>query len=175
MALTYIPLYSTTLGSTSNDITFSNIDQTYTDLVCIVTGKGVYTSSTFIALMLRFNGDSGTNYSSQEMFSLDYTADKATQATTTTAAISWLAADTAMDNSISSTKFEIHDYAATNKWKSGIARAATFESNTTFGIQIQNWTWRNTAAITSLTFRNPDSASGFYAGTVFDIYGIKRA
>jgi hypothetical protein len=174
MALTYIPLYSTTLGSTSNDITFSNLDQTYTDLICIVTGKGVYTSSTFIALSLRFNGDSGTNYSQQEFYSVDYSASLATQNLTATAAITWLAADTAMDNSISSAKFEIHDYTATNKWKSGIARAASFESDSTNGIQVCNWTWRNTAAITSLTFRNPDSASGFFAGTIFDIYGIKR-
>jgi hypothetical protein len=175
MALTYIPLYSTTLGSTSNDITFSNLDQTYTDLICIVTGKGVYTSSTFIALMLRFNGDSGSNYSNQEFYSVDYSSSLATQATTQTAAITWLAGDTAMDNSISSAKFEIHDYAATNKWKSGIGRAASFESDTTNGIDVSHWTWRNTAAITSLTFRNPDSSSGFFVGTIFDIYGIKRA
>jgi hypothetical protein len=175
MAITYVPLASTTLGSDSNDITFNNIDQTYTDLVFVVTGKGIYGSSTFVALMMRFNGDTGSNYSLQEMYSLDYTSEKGGQATSAVAAVSWLAADSTMDNSISSTKFEVHDYTQTNKWKSGIARAATFESDATIGVQVQNFTWRNTAAITSVTFRNPDNGTGFYAGTVFSMYGIRRA
>lgn len=175
MALTYIPLYSTTLGSTTNDITFSNIDQTYTDLVCVVTGKGQYTSSTFVDIFMRFNGDTGTNYSQQEAFSFDFSSSLGQQRLNAVAATGFLAADTAMDNSISSIKWEIHDYSATNKWKSGIARSATFESDATFGIGISHYTWRNTAAITSISFRNNDFANGFFAGTVFDIYGIKRA
>lgn len=39
MAKTFEPIATTTLGSTSNTITFSNIPQTYTDIYLLLTGK----------------------------------------------------------------------------------------------------------------------------------------
>ena len=57
---TYTPIASQTLGSAAASVTFSSIPQGYTDLV-IVGNCGI--SNTGTTLSLRFNGDTGTNYS----------------------------------------------------------------------------------------------------------------
>jgi hypothetical protein len=58
---TNTPLQSIVLTSTSSSVTFSDIDQSYTDLVLVTNVKGP--TSNLESLRLRFNGDSGTNYS----------------------------------------------------------------------------------------------------------------
>ena len=60
MATTYEAIQTTTLGSAAADITFSSIPATYTDLVLVYIGATV---SNNINYYLRFNGDTGTNYS----------------------------------------------------------------------------------------------------------------
>ena len=59
MATTYEPIATTTLGSAQATVTFSSIPATYTDLVLIVTGTVTSAASMYI----RFNSDSGSNYS----------------------------------------------------------------------------------------------------------------
>ena len=59
MPITYEPIATTTLGSAASAITFSSIPATYTDLRLVM----VATASTGTSENLRFNSDSGTNYS----------------------------------------------------------------------------------------------------------------
>ena len=58
MAITYTPIASITVGTAVPSVTFSSIPQTYTDLILIYNG-----SSGIVNLPVRFNGDSGNNYS----------------------------------------------------------------------------------------------------------------
>mgnify|MGYP003326735737 FL=1 len=58
MAVTYEPLATTTLTSAQSTVTFSSISGSYTDLVLVTNVK-----DSNGACYLRFNNDSGTNYS----------------------------------------------------------------------------------------------------------------
>ena len=61
MALTYDPIATTTIsGSSTNTYTFSSIPSTYTDLVLAFAN---FQGTTNYSFALRFNGDSGSNYS----------------------------------------------------------------------------------------------------------------
>lgn len=57
---TYEPIATTTLGSANNAFTFSSIPSTYTDLRIVIRGSA---ASGDVIPAIRFNGDTGTNYS----------------------------------------------------------------------------------------------------------------
>ncbi len=59
MPTTYEPIATTTLGSAAATITFSTIPATYTDLRVVWVGTVTVADSAG----MRFNSDSGTNYS----------------------------------------------------------------------------------------------------------------
>jgi len=63
MAMTYTPIATQTLGSSVSTVTFSSISGTYTDLVLIAQPI----ASAGVDLELRFNGDSGSNYSCTQL------------------------------------------------------------------------------------------------------------
>lgn len=60
MTATYESIETTTLGSAAANITFSSIPSTYTDLVVVYTLKAETASAD---IYMRFNSDSGSNYS----------------------------------------------------------------------------------------------------------------
>ena len=64
MATTYEKIATTTLGSAASTITFSSIASSWTDIKLILTG----TSSTGGAVIVRFNNDTGSNYSNTQLY-----------------------------------------------------------------------------------------------------------
>jgi hypothetical protein len=60
MAITYEPIATETASGSVSSITFSSISGTYTDLVIIVNGG---TAGSDNSLVVRFNSDTGGNYS----------------------------------------------------------------------------------------------------------------
>ena len=62
--MSYIPLATVTLGGSDADIVFSNIPATFKDLVLVIAG----TSDNNTGLYLRFNGDTGSNYTTVGMY-----------------------------------------------------------------------------------------------------------
>jgi hypothetical protein len=60
MTATYEKIATTTLGSTTATVTFSSISGAYTDLVLV---ERLVKSITGGSLQVRFNSDTGTNYS----------------------------------------------------------------------------------------------------------------
>ena len=60
---TYTPIATQTLGSSAASVTFSSIPGTYTDLMLISFAQG-QASGGDNRLVLQFNGDTATNYSS---------------------------------------------------------------------------------------------------------------
>jgi hypothetical protein len=61
---TYTPIATTTLGSAASSVTFSSIAGTYTDLRIVYSTV----SSADAGNYLRFNSDSGSNYSNTTLF-----------------------------------------------------------------------------------------------------------
>ena len=64
MTATYEKVQSTTLSSTQSTVTFSSISGAYTDLVLVMGGSNSANSD----LRMRFNGDTGSNYSVTVLF-----------------------------------------------------------------------------------------------------------
>jgi hypothetical protein len=160
MAITYTPIATTTLASTSTSVTLSSIAGTYTDLVLVTNGNTAANSNTY----LQFNGDTATNYSITRMSS----NGSATSARTTSASKINLDAFGFYVTAFSANKIiSIQNYSNTTTNKTVLIR-----SNSTSGTDAVVGLWRSTAAITSLTFT---SDSAMQIGSTFTLYGIKAA
>ena len=157
---TYAPLANITLGSAASSIVFGSIPASYRDLVIVFVGAG----STTLEGRIRINGDTGSNYTYQRMSGSGSAASAASASPGTLGFISAIAK--AETTSALQMNISVMDYSATNKWKTIISRA----DNASNGTDSFSNTWRNTAAVTSVTILT--STGNWAAGTTAAIYGI---
>jgi hypothetical protein len=156
---TYFPLANITLGSSASSITFSSIPTSgYRDLILV--GDGTLTG-TSVGVGLRYNSDSGTNYSSVLMAGNGTSASGAGNTNTNIA-------DVAFFDNTSKMNFitQIMDYSATDKHKTLLSRS---NQGATLVIAYSA-RWANTAAITSVEVLALTNA--FASGTTLALYGI---
>jgi hypothetical protein len=153
---TYDLIASNVLGSSAASVTFSSIPATYRDLVLVVEAAVVSSSND---LYLRFNGDTGSNYSEVTMRGADATS---TSATRDAARVSQSGIMAAAKGLIIT---QILDYSATDKHKTLLSR-----SGGTNGVNAIANRWANTSAITSIYLLT--DSQNFAAGASFYLYGI---
>jgi hypothetical protein len=162
MPTTYEPIATQTLISTATSVTFSSIPQTYTDLF-LVTQMRLTTGPNLI--FLRFNGDTGNNYSVTRIYGTGSSAlsDRyANQSGIDCAYVrnsDWNIANHSIQNYSNTT--------TTNKTTVG----RWGDSAYTFAMI---GLWRNTSAITSISL-TPNASDTFVSGSIFTLYGIKAA
>jgi hypothetical protein len=166
MATTYEKIATTTLGSANSTITFSTIPATYTDLKIVLTGTATASGDD---LKLRFNGDTGNNYS--------YTALQGNGASVssfrnTSIAFVYLAGSASMSTTIPTfSEVDIFLYAGgTNKT---LLAQYSGDFNGTGNTARSVGLWRNTAAITSVSLFL--SVTTFKVNTTATLYGILKA
>jgi hypothetical protein len=153
---TYKPLQSISLSATTSSITFSGIDQNYTDLV-LVSSISVTTGTPVVRLLV--NSDTNSNYSRTGMYGDGSTA---TGYKETSAANLQLVS--IVDNFTPLTlHFGNYSNITTNK-------AIFMRTGITYP-GIQAGLYRSTSAINALTLNL--SASTFEPGSTFSLYGIK--
>jgi hypothetical protein len=150
---TYIPLSTITLGSAASSITFGSIPQGYRDLVVIIQG----TLGSTAGFGLRFNGDTGSNYSYVGMDGYGSSTNSYSGTDTSMPAGVFLSTGGV---SIS----QIMDYSATDKQKTTLHR----RSAGGWGASAIAGRWANTNAITSVTAMGVT----FTTGSTFSLYGI---
>ena len=167
MAVTYEPIASTTLGSAAIEIVFADIPGTYTDLVLICQGKSANTGSSTNALRVRFNDDSGSNYSSTLLIGNGSTASSVRTSSETYMDVLDLAQTSA---SIAVNRFQIMSYANTNVFKTALGFTAAPSVRVLLGVGL----WRSTSAITSLKVYR-DGTINLESGFTAALYGIKAA
>ena len=154
---------TTTVGSGgSSTITFSSIPATFTHLQLRIMLPSV-TSET----RLRFNTDSGSNYSRHGLFGAGSTAEAYGVANQTYCGLS---ADSTQPNAMVT---DILDYANTNKYKTNRTLSG-FDNNGSGVVALRSDNWRNTNAITTFTLTVLDS-SNFPQYSHFALYGIRSA
>lgn len=161
--VTYETIANTTLTSTSTSVTFSNIPQTYTDLVVVINSKCV--SATALDVAWRANSDSGSNYSGTRLLSdsTPYT-DRSSNADAGNVVAIW--------NDWSVVRINFLNYSNTNKYKTALLRSDAKGYAVYAGVSM----WRSTSAISSISFIQPTGQSGQYAsGSTFSLYGITAA
>ena len=156
---TYTPIQTYTLGS-NGTVTFSSIPQTYTDLVLVTEATG----TTNGAMDIRFNGDTGTNYSRTGMYG-DGTSG--TSYRTANLAYGLISAGVS-DRRVSVTN--ILNYTNTSAFKNYLSEDT---SSSATGLAV--YLWRSTAAITSITLTGDPIGSNIGAGSTFTLYGIAAA
>lgn len=166
MATTYEPIATTTLGSDTTPVTFSSIPSTYTDLVVMVNTRG--SNNIESDFYIRFNSDSGSNYSRIRLYGFGTSAGTDKGNNELHMNIGRQGANVWAPNIIN-----IMDYSNTTTYKTVIAR--TGHATPSQAIVLSSiGLWRSTSAITSITFIQ-GGAQSYKIGSTFTLYGIKAA
>ena len=161
---TYEPLASVTITTAQTQVTFSNIPQTYTDLVLVISGGG---SSSGDSTVFRVNGDSGTNYSSTELYGTGSAAgsQRSTSATFGRITFSSDFGTTLTSNSIMN--FMNYSNNVTNKT---VISRSNVPSSTYPSTDAIVSLWRNTASINSILVY--PTSGNWLVDTTFNLYGV---
>lgn len=164
-----IPITTTTVGTATSSVTFSNIPQSYEHLQVRCSGL---TASSGAVMVLRLNSDTGGNYTSHR---LNGDGTSAAAFAETGVGYARVFGQNIGTNTANPTAMiiDILDYSNTNKNKT-IRSLAGCDSNGSGEIGLQSSLWINTSAVSTIEFRL--NTSGNYAQySSFALYGIKRA
>jgi hypothetical protein len=160
---TYTPIATYTAPSAQSSYTFTSIPSTYTDLV-IVSNHGVSTATA--NFFIRFNGDTGTNYSSTTLKGNGSAASSARLSNINRIVFDGDGASTSITN-VNVINFQNYANSTTYKTVIGRSNDATYATAAIVGL------WRDTAAITSITLGI--DGHNFITGSTFTLYGIAAA
>lgn len=160
---TYEAIATQTLGSAAASVTFSSIPSTYTDLVLVFNGSNATSNN---GLRLRFNSDTGSNYSYTALYGNGTSAASDRGSSTTGAQIA-----TDIASTQATCVAQIMNYSNTTTNKTCIGRGSSAANFADAQVSL----WRNTAAITSVTVLLGAGTSNFSTGSTFSLYGIKAA
>jgi len=161
MALTYEKIATNTLGTATATVTFSSISGAYTDLVVVFVGNLNAASTT----NLRYNNDSGSNYSQTDL--VGHSTVVVAQRTSNNTSHRLYDVQ-ASSNAINTLIFNINNYSNTTTYKTTLLKS----SDTSGEVGATVYLWRNTAAINRLDFTFGGTWS---VGSTFTIYGILKA
>lgn len=156
-------------------VTFGSIPQTYTHLQvrCIIRGTATLSRE---SVKLQFNSDTGANYNRHLLFGDGSAAFGYGQANDNYVLLTDFAGASASANIYGAAVVDILDYANTNKFKTarGIGGVDCNAAVTVYN-GLFSAVWRNTNAITTMTFSPYESNSIFAQYSSFALYGIKGA
>lgn len=160
---TEVAIATQTLGSSTSTITFSSIPSTYTDLRIVFTPIGAVSN---VYIQMRFNGDSGSNYSSLNIRGSGSAAGSQRFAATEGYPLS--ANDGLPTSYPAFCGIDVFSYAS-SKYKTWLSQAANDQNGSG---DIDTWVglWRSTAAITSVSLIGYNGNLG--TGTTATLYGI---
>jgi hypothetical protein len=155
---TYSQIFSTTVGTSTSSVVFSDIPQIYTDLVAIVT------PTQGGDLWFQLNTDtsgSSTNYSSTWIYGS--TPGSTRDSNTYRIYMNWSSNG---GNYVGIIHFNNYSNTTTNK--TALIRNGMNGASVDFGVGL----WRNTAAINTITFKGTNN---YGVGSILSLYGIKAA
>ena len=161
--ITYTPITSTTVASNTLSITFTSISQSYTDLVLVLSAYGQTGQDGY----LRFNGDTGTNYSDTVVRGNGTAASSVRDSNAPGIDVGVISTTSGVFTPII---FNIQNYSNSTTYKTAIGRISNANSMVTALVGL----WRNTAAITQIDLVERTN-SGWQVGTIATLYGITAA
>jgi hypothetical protein len=166
MATTYEKIATTTLGSAATSIDLTSIGSGYTDLRLVLNLIG-----TFSGAGLRFNSDSGSNYSMTYLngdgaSAISYQLSNQTRVNLGPVNV---ASSATIPDFIA---LDIFSYAGST-YKTFL-NAQSYDNNGSGDVTRQVGLWRSTSAITSINITNMGSGN-FNTGSIATIYGILKA
>jgi hypothetical protein len=172
MATTYEKIATTTLGSAQATIDFTSIPSTYTDLRLVLVVRTTVASTTD-NIRLRFNSDSGGNYSYVRLYGNGTNAlsDSTTNASNANFTHQ-VPGGTAASNLFALCTADIFSYTGST-YKTLLATTAN-DMNGSGTTQATINLWRSTSSITSVNLF-VGSGDNFAANTTATLYGILKA
>jgi len=174
MPATYEPIATTTLGTAAASITLSSIPATYTDLRLLFVGYSTFTSLNTGAIRLRFNSDTGANYSDTYLYGNGASATSSLDTSATSIYAGAIPDNVAGTSIVGIMTADVFSYAgSTYKTVLTTSSSDLNTGNTLSTLTRAVGLWRNTAAITSITILAGDP--NFNIGTTATLYGIKNA
>ena len=150
------PLQSISVASTTYSVTFSNIDQSYTDLFLVVNGVSAAGGP---EVFMQFNNDTSANYSRTYILGEGSSAvsGRSTSATSYAASSIYDVNTTIIYN--------IMNYSNTTTYKNILSKT----SAPSVYVVANNGVWRSNSAINSITI----TFSNIVPSATFDLYGIR--
>lgn len=176
MPMTYEPIATTTLTTTTASVTFSSISGSYTDLI-LVFSNAKLSGATDSAINFQIgNGsvDTGSNYSFTIFGARSASATPFTNRldTTTQGRSNWYTSTTTSQAAMSQMHFM--NYSNTTTYKSILANSRVDEGSANYsGIETIINLWRSTSAVN--TIKIYPNVGSFTSGSIFTLYGIKAA
>jgi hypothetical protein len=158
---TYTALANVTLGTATASVTLSSIPATYRDLVLVFNG----TLTTNTGVIVRNNGDSGSNYPQVLMRNDGASGTFSSTDTGTSYYATWNAAPSGTPIAFI---LQLMDYSATDKHKTALWRNQYEAFGATSRVEAFAGRWANTAAITSVAV-----VAAMASGTTVTLYGIE--
>jgi hypothetical protein len=164
----YDSIATTTVGAGGvSSVTFSSIPQTYTHLQVRYIARGTDTSNN---IYFTLNSDTSGNYSDHLLYGDGSSVATANGVNTSTPQYISIANSSRLASTFAAGVFDLLDYANTNKFKT--TRTLSGREDNSAGIVLfASANWRNTNAVTSLTFTPTNGSFAQYSS--FALYGIK--
>ena len=157
------------LGSAQSTITFSSIDQSFSSLMLVISGRSS-DGATLDDFYMQVNSDTGSNYDRQYQFGSDTSNTANKQSAVNNAVIGTMVADGAASNWAGSVTVSFPDYAGTTFYKTAISVGGMYDNIKPYVVHVW-WNWRSTAAISSIVLKLISGAN-FKAGTKATLYGL---
>lgn len=157
--VTYVPIASYTTGSGEATVTFSNIGA-YRHLELQVMPSNVSGDGD---LCIRFNGDTGTNYSSNLLYG---TGSNSAASAAKNNLLNRMRIGRQNNGAAYPNIIHINNYRSNTTYKTALSRAQ--HSGLIF---IYSGVWRSTAPVTSISIFDENNVN-FVAGSTFKLYGI---
>ena len=169
MAATYEPIASTTLGSNAATVTFDSIPGTYTDLVVVAMLKRDSGGET---VYVRFNNDTGSNYSSTSLYGTG-TGRGSGRGSNLSNGIRF---GVSGPNEFAPHVLHVMSYSNTNVFKTALSSYAVASPVTGYqAVGREVGLWRSASAVTRLDVREIGAGRTFVTGSTFSLYGIQAA
>jgi hypothetical protein len=172
MPTTYKAIATVTVGSGGGSVVFTNIPQTYTDLVLYISGRTDWTTDTNDQVRIYLNGNT-SNYSHKLLLGTGSATDGDGTQNTAPGVNAQTQTNAMTANTFSNDYIYIPNY--TSAEHKTVGHDHTTENNATLSyITLGATVWANTSAVTSITvgtFRGADWRQ--YSSAT--LYGIKNS
>lgn len=167
---------SQVLAAAAAPVVFTAIPGTYNHLKFIIVAASAYASNNDI-MYITFNADTGDDYDAEELFNSSATAVEFVVSAGNTVLYPdgpRIAGADATAGTPGMLELDIPDYAGSTFLKLAKLTGGYVDAqkvSTSIGWETAFGLWRNTAPITSVSFRTADAAN-FVVGSAFYLYGI---
>ena len=169
----YESIATVTVGSGgTSSVSFSSIASTWTHLQLRIMARSSSASSGGTYMTMRFNSDTGTNYSMHDVGGDGSSAFAEAYTTLDQIYVNRVVRDGTTASIYGVMIIDILDYANTNKYKT-TRTLGGFDANGSGRIDLDSGNWRNTNAISTITLTATNGAENFLTNSHFALYGIK--